>query len=210
MQDRRRMLEFAVLADRGGLAVTVRFCAVDAQRRDGLLREQLAEFLADGDQGREVLDVAAGERIFDSRRSPPRAGSAATRLAHFQRVSSTTVTILRMIALIVFRLVFESFSMHQPFRRACRRRRAHSSQPSFRGHQDRFAMQAQCGAVDQPRAATCAHKPHRLRAPPRSSRPTIADAAGDKPRAEVAVGLQIIAPDTGGWRDGRADRLHWR
>ena len=40
------MFEFAVLADRRRLAVTLRLGAVDAERGNGLLREQFAEFLA--------------------------------------------------------------------------------------------------------------------------------------------------------------------
>jgi hypothetical protein len=43
-------------------------------RRDRSFRKQIAEFLADFDQGREILDIPAGKRILDhgDRRSPPR------------------------------------------------------------------------------------------------------------------------------------------
>src|SRR5262245_31566151 len=61
MQDCGCMLELAVLADRGGLAVTVRRRTLDTQRSDRLLREQFAELLADRDQGREVFDIATGK-----------------------------------------------------------------------------------------------------------------------------------------------------
>jgi len=77
MQDRGGVLELTVLADRRRLAVALRPGAIDPKRCDRLLRKQLAELLADRDQGRQVLDIAAGKRIFDHRQSPRRAGSAA-------------------------------------------------------------------------------------------------------------------------------------
>ena len=51
MQDRGRVFELAVFADRGRLAVALRLGAVDAERGNRLFREQLAEFLADRDEG---------------------------------------------------------------------------------------------------------------------------------------------------------------
>ena len=78
------MFEFAVLADRGGLAVALRLGAVDAERRDRPLRQQFAEFLADRDQRREVFDIFSGKRIFDHgnrRRAPRRRRDG---LAHLQ------------------------------------------------------------------------------------------------------------------------------
>ena len=65
MQKRGGVLHFAVLADQRRLAVTLRLRALDAERRDRALAEQLAEFLPGLDQRREVLDIAAGERIVD-------------------------------------------------------------------------------------------------------------------------------------------------
>ena len=78
------MFEFAIFADSGGLAVAMGVGAVDAERGNGLFREQLAEFLADRDQRREIFDIAAGKRIFDHgnrRRAPRRRGDL---LPHFQ------------------------------------------------------------------------------------------------------------------------------
>ena len=78
------MLELAVFADRGRLAIALRLGAVDAERRDRPLRQQFAEFLADRDQRREVLDIAAGKGIFDHgdrRRAPGRRRDC---LAHLQ------------------------------------------------------------------------------------------------------------------------------
>ena len=68
------MLQFAVFADCCGLAVAMRLGAVDAERRYGSLGKQIAEFLADFDQRREIFDIPAGKRIFDhgNRRGPPR------------------------------------------------------------------------------------------------------------------------------------------
>ncbi len=67
------------------LAVAVRLGAVDAERGHRPLRQQLAELLADRDQRREVLDIAAGKRDSRSRRSPrPAASAATTGLAHLQ------------------------------------------------------------------------------------------------------------------------------
>ena len=76
------MLQLAILADGGRLAVAMRLGAVDAERGDRLLRQQLAEFLADRDQRREILDIAAGKGIFDhrDRRGAPR--RRRDRLAH--------------------------------------------------------------------------------------------------------------------------------
>ena len=67
MQHRGGVFEFAVLADGRRLAVALRARSLDAERRDGARGEQLAEFLADVDERREILDIAAGERIFDHR-----------------------------------------------------------------------------------------------------------------------------------------------
>src|SRR5271163_1801851 len=67
MQDGRGMLELAVLADRRRLAVTFRTRPVDSERGDRAAGQQLAEFLPDLDQRREVLDIAARERVLDHR-----------------------------------------------------------------------------------------------------------------------------------------------
>src|SRR5262245_57416790 len=74
MTDGGCMFQFAVLADGGSLAVGMRLGAVDAECGYRTLRQQFAEFLADGDQGRKVFDVTAGKGIFDhrDRRGPPR------------------------------------------------------------------------------------------------------------------------------------------
>ena len=69
------MLQLAVLADGGRLAVAVRLGAIDPERGDRPFRQQFAEFLANRDQRREVLDIAAGKGIFDHgdrRRAPGR------------------------------------------------------------------------------------------------------------------------------------------
>ena len=114
MQDRGRMFEFAVFADRGGLAVALRLGAVDAERRHGLFRQQFAEFLANRNQRAKGLRHSVRRTDFRSRRSPPRAGSAARRVRPISSwVSSTTVTILRMTALIVIGLVSTRSGMHQ-------------------------------------------------------------------------------------------------
>ena len=78
------MFQFAVLADGGGLAVALRLAAVDAERRDRALRQQLAELLADRDQRRKILDIFSGKGIFDhgDRRRAPR--RRRNRLAHLQ------------------------------------------------------------------------------------------------------------------------------
>src|ERR1700722_9897391 len=65
MQHRGGVLQFAVLADGRRLAVAFRGRSLDAERCDRARREQGAKFLADLDQRREVLDIAAGERVFD-------------------------------------------------------------------------------------------------------------------------------------------------
>ena len=59
MQDRCRVFEFAVFADRGGLAVALRLGAVDPEGCDRLLRQQLAEFLLrlNDEQGVAILLV---------------------------------------------------------------------------------------------------------------------------------------------------------
>ena len=97
------MFEFAVLADRGGLAVALAPLAGNAERRDGLLRQQRAELLADVDQLGEVLDIAAGERVLDHRDRGGAAGRRLDRAAPSSRVSSTKVTILRIFAFIAGR-----------------------------------------------------------------------------------------------------------
>ena len=197
------MFEFAVLADRRGLAVALRLGAVDPERGNGLLREQLAEFLANGNQGREVFDVAAGERIFDhgDRRRAP--GRRRDRLSHFQiGLFDNRDDLANDRAHRVPPCVRTRLSMHQPFHRVCRGRRAQSGPlDRFRRDHERLAMQAQCGAVDQPhreqpaRTSRTGFERRRDLAPRQ-----FADASGDKPRAEVAVGLQIMrrATDDGG------------
>src|ERR1700722_12239744 len=67
MQQRGGMFQLAVLADGSRLAVALRARSLDAERRDGARGEQGAELLADIDQRREILDIAAGERILDHR-----------------------------------------------------------------------------------------------------------------------------------------------
>src|SRR3984885_13983587 len=61
------MLELPVLADRRRLAVTFHAWPLDSERRHRTASQQLAEFLADLDQRREVLDIAARERVLDHR-----------------------------------------------------------------------------------------------------------------------------------------------
>src|SRR5205085_4029643 len=56
--------------------------AVDAQRRPGLVRQQLAELLADRDQRAEILDIFPGERIFDHRDGGGAAGRRRDGPAH--------------------------------------------------------------------------------------------------------------------------------
>ena len=81
------MLQLAVLADGRGLAVALRLRAVDAERRHRALRQEIAEFLADRDQGREILDIFAGKGIFDhgDRRGAPRRRRDLS--AHFRSAS---------------------------------------------------------------------------------------------------------------------------
>src|ERR1700733_6502745 len=67
MQQRGGVFELAVLADGGRLAVALRARSLDAERRDSARGEQGAELLTDIDQRREILDIAAGERILDHR-----------------------------------------------------------------------------------------------------------------------------------------------
>ena len=101
------MFQLAVLADGRRLAVALRLGAVDAERRHRALRQELAEFLADRDQRREILDIAAGKGIFDHRdrrRAPRRRRDLALPISIW--VSSTTVTILRMTALIASSSLF--------------------------------------------------------------------------------------------------------
>jgi hypothetical protein len=69
------VFQLAVFADRGGLAVALRFRAVDSQRRHRPFRQQFAELLADRNQRREILDISSGKRVFDHgdrRRAPGR------------------------------------------------------------------------------------------------------------------------------------------
>src|SRR5271168_1898533 len=61
------MLELPVLADRRRLAVTFRAWPLDSERRYRTASQQLAEFLTYLDQRREVLDIAARERVLDHR-----------------------------------------------------------------------------------------------------------------------------------------------
>src|SRR5580704_12920254 len=74
MQDRGRMLELAVLAHRRRLAVAFRPRTRNPERCDGALAQQLAELLADVDQGAEVLDVSPGAPA-DRPAAPSRCGS---------------------------------------------------------------------------------------------------------------------------------------
>src|ERR1700734_675883 len=67
MQHCGGMFELAVLANGCRLAIAFRSRSLDAERRDGARGEQGAELLADIDQRRETLDIAAGERILDHR-----------------------------------------------------------------------------------------------------------------------------------------------
>ena len=59
------MFEFAVLADSGGLAITLRALSGYAECGDGFFRQQRAQFLADVDQLGEVFDIAPRERVLD-------------------------------------------------------------------------------------------------------------------------------------------------
>ena len=70
------MLELAILADGGGLAVAVRLGAVDAERSHRALRQQITKFFADRDQRGEILDIFSGKGIFDhgDRGGAPRRG----------------------------------------------------------------------------------------------------------------------------------------
>src|SRR5271163_3340472 len=78
------MLEFPVLADRRRLAVTFRTRPLDSERRYRTASQQLAEFLADLDQRREVLDVAARERVLDHRDGGGAARRRLDRAVHLQ------------------------------------------------------------------------------------------------------------------------------
>src|ERR1700751_1212464 len=60
VQHRGGVFELAVLADGPGLAVALRAWPLDTQRRNGARGEQLAQFLADVHERREILHVAAG------------------------------------------------------------------------------------------------------------------------------------------------------
>src|SRR5271169_6853071 len=78
------MLEFPVLADRRRLAVTFRDRPLDSERRYRTASQQLAEFLADLDQRREVLDIAAGERVLDHRDGGRASRRRLDRAAHLE------------------------------------------------------------------------------------------------------------------------------
>ena len=65
MKYRGRMFQLTVLADRRSLAVTLGFRTVDAECGNSFFRQQLAELLADCNEGREILDVFSRKRIFD-------------------------------------------------------------------------------------------------------------------------------------------------
>src|ERR1700694_2500098 len=119
-------------------------------------------------------------------------------------VSSTTVTILRMTALIVVRpraLISVISSMHRAFHCALDRPFRSGYLERSRRHRDHLAMQPQCGAVDQSRSEQFS----------RAIGPSferilnfttgqLANAAADQARAEIAVGLQIMrrAAEDGG------------
>src|SRR3984957_2289458 len=67
MQQRGGVFELPVLADGCRLAIAFRGRSLDAERRDCAHGEQRAELLPDINQEREILDIAARERILDYR-----------------------------------------------------------------------------------------------------------------------------------------------
>src|SRR2546421_1663117 len=103
MQDRRCVLKLAVFANRGRLAIAVRLSAINSQRGDRLVGEQvpkLSPIAIKGERsstylpanGFSITAIAAARRV---------GGATVCPISRY--VSSTTVTILRMTALIVFR-----------------------------------------------------------------------------------------------------------
>ena len=77
------MLELAGLADDRGLAVALRLAGLNAQCFDTALTEQSAEFLANGDEGVEVLGVLTGEGVFNHGHGQRLAGRGRNTAPHF-------------------------------------------------------------------------------------------------------------------------------
>ena len=205
MQDRGGVFEFAVFADRRRLAVALRLGAVDAERGHRLLREQFAEFLADRDQRARGPRHICRRTDFRSRRWPPRAGSAARPFCPISRwVSSTTVTILRMTALIGFPPVLELSTQACSAPSATWRGAARASR-HLDGLRATTTIISPCNRNAAPSINPAASS-FRAQAAPASSACVdlaagqFADAAGHQARAEIAVGLQIMrrAADDGG------------
>src|SRR5918993_1858764 len=65
VQDGGRVLQLAVLADGGGLAVALDRRPLNPERRHGLLGQKPAQLLAEADEFAQILGVAAGERVLD-------------------------------------------------------------------------------------------------------------------------------------------------
>ena len=82
MQDGGGVFDLARFTDDRRLAVTLRLPRRDAERVDAALAEQSAEFLADGAEFVEVLDVAAGAGVVDYRHGQRAAGRRLDRAAH--------------------------------------------------------------------------------------------------------------------------------
>jgi hypothetical protein len=78
------MFKLAVFADRCRLAVTLRVWPFDAQRRHRPRREQFAEFLANRNQRREILNIFSGKRILDHGDGRGAAGWRRDGASHFQ------------------------------------------------------------------------------------------------------------------------------
>src|SRR5687768_4218464 len=63
VQDGGGVLQLAVLADGGGLAVALRVRAGDAEGRHGALRQEAAELLADIHELGKIFRVGTGQRV---------------------------------------------------------------------------------------------------------------------------------------------------
>jgi len=195
MQDRGRVFELAVFADRRCLAVALRFCP-SCPAPPLPSPRAIREFLANRDQEGKIFDIFSGETDFRLRQWRPRAGSAVRRPFHLQQsllddrddftndcASSLSASFLDIHHTSVALL-------WRPFPRSKHLSRRHDhSLAMYRNAAPSIIPQRALTRLSAPASSACS-----ISTSDNSRHP------GHKARAKIAVGLQILCrtADNGG------------